>query len=137
MRGGWHATPHESRRRRRAVAVCLHAPRRLLRLLRRRRRRRRRSRRLVPVAARHRRVLPVLARRRLRAAALEPAAAQRHLPELLQVLVVLVGVVVGRRAAVGPHEPAVPRPHALVQIVQGYVAFQGPDNLRGSGSKSR
>jgi hypothetical protein len=90
----------------------------------------------VAVAARHRhrRVLPVLARRRLRAAALEPAAAQRHLPELLQVLLVLAGVVVGRRTAVRPHEPAVPGPHALVQVVQGYVAFQRPDDLRGSGS---
>lgn len=89
----------------------------------------------VAVAARHRhrRVLPVLARRRLRAAALEPAAAQRHLPELLQVLLVLAGVVVGRRTAVRPHEPAVPGPHALVQVVQRYVAFQRPDDLRGSG----
>jgi hypothetical protein len=31
----------------------------------------------------------------------------------------------------------VPGPHALVQVVQGYVAFQGPDNLCGSGSNTR
>lgn len=119
MRGGRRlGTPHASRRCLPSVFTLLAG-----------------SSAAVAVAARHRhrRVLPVLARRRLRAAALEPAAAQRHLPELLQVLLVLAGVVVGRRTAVRPHEPAVPGPHALVQVVQGYVAFQRPDDLRGSG----
>lgn len=111
-----------------AAVVFLHAPRRL------------RRRRPAAVAARCRRVPPVLARRRLLAAALHAAAAaaQRHLPELLQVLLVLVRVVVrGRAAAVRPHEPAVPGPDAFVQIVQGHVALQGPNNLYQSSHSNR